>query len=106
MDQLPIVVDNGTGYVKAGFAGDNMPRHSFPSMVGRPTLRAEEDLLDTSILKVRPELACLFSSVSALHILTSLSPFTFHFARPLTSGFDGWRRSSQQQASIRDHVSR
>ena len=53
-DQLPpIVVDNGTGYVKAGYAGDNMPRHSFPSMVGRPTLRAEEDLLDSSPLKVR-----------------------------------------------------
>lgn len=47
----PIIVDNGTGYVKAGFAGDNLPRHSFPSMVGRPTLRAEEDLLDTSALK-------------------------------------------------------
>jgi actin-related protein len=57
-DQLPpIVVDNGTGYVKAGYAGDNMPRHSFPSMVGRPTLRAEEDLLDSSPLKVRKDSA-------------------------------------------------
>ena len=76
MDQIPIVVDNGTGYVKAGFAGDNMPRHSFPSMVGRPTLRAEEDLLDTSILKVRPELACLCSSVAAHSNLFPLSLFT------------------------------
>ena len=59
MDQLPIVVDNGTGYVKAGYAGDNMPRHSFPSMVGRPTLRAEEDLLDSSPLKVRNALSWL-----------------------------------------------
>jgi actin-related protein 2 len=50
-DENVIVVDNGTGYVKAGFAGDNLPRHTFASVVGRPTLRAEEDLVDTSALK-------------------------------------------------------
>ena len=30
-----IVCDNGTGYVKCGFAGDNFPRAHFPCMVGR-----------------------------------------------------------------------
>jgi len=39
-ENLPVVCDNGTGYVKAGFAGDNFPRFHFPSMVGRPVLRA------------------------------------------------------------------
>ncbi|CAH7673172.1 actin-like protein 2 [Phakopsora pachyrhizi] len=38
----PLVVDNGTGFVKCGFAGSNFPAHSFPSLVGRPILRAEE----------------------------------------------------------------
>lgn len=31
-----IVVDNGTGMCKAGFAGDDSPRAVFPSIVGRP----------------------------------------------------------------------
>jgi actin len=30
------VVDNGSGMVKAGFAGDDAPRAVFPSIVGRP----------------------------------------------------------------------
>jgi len=36
----PVVCDNGTGYVKCGFAGDNFPAHHYPSLVGRPVLRA------------------------------------------------------------------
>lgn len=31
----PLVVDNGSGMVKAGFAGDDAPRCVFPSIVGR-----------------------------------------------------------------------
>ncbi|KAH8265915.1 hypothetical protein KR038_011528, partial [Drosophila bunnanda] len=31
-----LVVDNGSGTLKAGFAGDDAPRALFPSMVGRP----------------------------------------------------------------------
>ncbi|KAH7713089.1 Actin/actin-like protein [Aphelenchoides avenae] len=33
------VVDNGTGFVKCGFAGANFPAHIFPSVVGRPLVR-------------------------------------------------------------------
>jgi actin-related protein 2 len=50
-DENVIVVDNGTGYVKAGYAGDNIPRKTFSSMVGRPTLRAEEDFIEGVVLK-------------------------------------------------------
>ncbi|KAK4264796.1 hypothetical protein QN277_025926 [Acacia crassicarpa] len=32
----PLVFDNGTRMVKAGFAGDDTPRTVFPSIVGRP----------------------------------------------------------------------
>ncbi|EDR13894.1 actin-related protein Arp2 [Laccaria bicolor S238N-H82] len=38
----PLVVDNGTGFVKVGYAGSNFPEHVFPSIIGRPILRAEE----------------------------------------------------------------
>jgi actin beta/gamma 1 len=32
----PLVLDNGSGMCKAGFAGDDAPRAVFPSIVGRP----------------------------------------------------------------------
>jgi len=41
-DKQAIVVDNGTGFVKCGFADANFPAAVFPSMVGRPILRYEE----------------------------------------------------------------
>lgn len=41
-DERPVVVDNGTGFVKIGYSGSNFPEHVFPSIVGRPILRVEE----------------------------------------------------------------
>ena len=41
-----VVCDNGTGFVKVGYASENFPRSIFPSMVGRPILRAEEAISD------------------------------------------------------------
>ncbi|XP_071080220.1 actin-related protein 2-A [Haliotis cracherodii] len=35
-----VVCDNGTGFVKCGFAGQNFPEHIFPSLVGRPIIRS------------------------------------------------------------------
>ncbi|EPR63540.1 actin-related protein ARP1 [Toxoplasma gondii TgCatPRC2] len=32
----PLVIDNGTGVVKAGFAGEDTPKCVFPAFVGRP----------------------------------------------------------------------
>eukprot|EP00697_Spironema_sp_BW2_P017887 gnl/Spiro4/9713_TR5165_c0_g1_i1.p1 gnl/Spiro4/9713_TR5165_c0_g1~~gnl/Spiro4/9713_TR5165_c0_g1_i1.p1 ORF type:complete len:438 (-),score=115.92 gnl/Spiro4/9713_TR5165_c0_g1_i1:128-1381(-) len=40
-----VVCDNGTGYVKAGFAGSNFPHSTIPALIGRPILRAEENVL-------------------------------------------------------------
>ena len=47
-----VVCDNGTGFVKCGFAGDNFPRSVFPSMVGRPLLRYEEEVGDEALQDV------------------------------------------------------
>ena len=42
--RLPLVIDNGSGKIKAGFAGEDFPRAIFPSVVGRPrTKGATED---------------------------------------------------------------
>jgi len=46
-----LVCDNGTGYVKVGWAGTNFPESVFPSMVGRPQLRAEMEALESTELK-------------------------------------------------------
>ncbi|OMJ73507.1 hypothetical protein SteCoe_27807 [Stentor coeruleus] len=35
---VPLVIDNGSGVCKAGFAGDDAPKSVFPSIVGRPRL--------------------------------------------------------------------
>jgi len=39
-----VVCDNGTGFVKCGFAGANFPSAIFPSLVGRPILRSEVEV--------------------------------------------------------------
>jgi len=44
-----VVCDNGTGFVKCGFAGANFPTAIFPSMVGRPILRSEEKVDNVEI---------------------------------------------------------
>jgi len=49
MSKPPVVCDNGTGFVKCGFAGDNFPAHIFPSIIGRPVLRAEEKVQDIEL---------------------------------------------------------
>jgi actin len=35
-EQTTVVIDNGSGVVKAGFSGEDAPRAIFPSIVGRP----------------------------------------------------------------------
>lgn len=36
LHNAPIVIDNGSGTIRAGFAGEDVPRCFFPSYVGRP----------------------------------------------------------------------
>ena len=50
-----LVVDNGTGYVKAGYAGDAFPRATFPCVVGRPQVRhGGVEASGSAAAKVRP----------------------------------------------------
>jgi actin-related protein 2 len=67
LGSLPCVVsDNGTGFVKVGFAGQNFPSSIFPSIVGRPILRAEEDISEGVELK---EIMCGDEAAAARHSL-------------------------------------
>ena len=36
VEAAPIVIDNGSGMMKAGFGGDDAPRAVFPTIIGRP----------------------------------------------------------------------
>jgi len=44
-----VVCDNGTGFVKCGYAGSNFPDHIIPSMVGRPMIRSATRIDDVEI---------------------------------------------------------
>lgn len=44
-----IVCDNGTGFVKCGYAGSNFPAFTFPSLVGRPIIRAAHKIGDIEV---------------------------------------------------------
>lgn len=41
-DVAALVIDNGSGMCKAGFAGDDAPRAVFPSIVGRPRYQVKK----------------------------------------------------------------
>ena len=47
-----IVIDHGNETIKAGFAGDDIPRSVFPSIVGRPKVR---QLMSNKVLYVGEE---------------------------------------------------
>ena len=40
LTKSPIVIDNGSGSIKAGFAGEDKPKVIFPNYVGRPKYNA------------------------------------------------------------------
>ena len=33
---VSVVIDNGTGFIKAGFSGDDYPKHTISNVVGYP----------------------------------------------------------------------
>jgi actin-related protein len=49
-DAAALVVDNGSGMCKAGFAGDDAPRAVFPSIVGRPRHQVRFVLLRANLV--------------------------------------------------------
>ena len=41
-DVTSVVIDNGSGMCKAGFAGDDAPRAVFPAITGKPRYDVSE----------------------------------------------------------------
>ena len=42
----PIVIDNGTGFVKAGFSGQDLPRLEIPTVVGEHTEQVDPNMVN------------------------------------------------------------
>ena len=57
-DVAALVVDNGSGMCKAGFAGDDAPRAVFPSIVGRP----RHQVRSLNVLIIKPFSIIIFVS--------------------------------------------
>ena len=45
MENHAVIIDNGSGMLKAGFSGEETPRTVFPQLIGKP--RQETEILDT-----------------------------------------------------------
>jgi len=54
-DIAALVVDNGSGMCKAGFAGDDAPRAVFPSLTGRPRYEVRHIYMFIIITSVSPQ---------------------------------------------------
>ena len=54
-DGLPVIIDNGTGMTKAGFAGDDAPRCVFPAIIGRAREKATMEGADAKDVYIGDE---------------------------------------------------
>ncbi|XP_017853318.1 actin-related protein 2 isoform X1 [Drosophila busckii] len=68
-----IVCDNGTGFVKCGYAGSNFPAHIFPSMVGRPIIRAVNKIGDIEVKDLHVDDLMVGDEASQLRSLLEVS---------------------------------
>jgi actin-related protein 2 len=40
VDTTKVICDNGSGFLKMGFAGENFPRFTIPSIAGKTTIES------------------------------------------------------------------
>ena len=48
----PVVIDNGSGVIKAGFAGDQIPKCHFPNYIGRSVFNSQYKHFQLSPLRL------------------------------------------------------
>jgi len=92
-DDTPIVIDNGTGLIKAGFAGLDSPDAVFPSIVGRP-YQNDKKKVDTKCSFVGNE------AQSQLNHLSLKCPFTQRIATDWDTIETLWHHTFSNELSI------
>lgn len=75
-----VVVDNGSGCIKAGFAGDDAPRSVFPSIVGRPKHPGVSTLVEPCVCFRRVSCLCWLLANRSVTYLSRISMNFFYFA--------------------------
>jgi len=55
---MAVVIDNGSGTVKSGYAGNDAPRSVMPSIIGRPKTKSRLDLGDLEFYVGHPAVMC------------------------------------------------
>ena len=70
-DVAALVIDNGSGMCKAGFAGDDAPRAVFPSIVGRP--RHQVNDFDSFSLGQLQACVCRHNARQGRPVLTNMN---------------------------------
>ena len=52
-----IVVDVGTGFIKAGYSGEDLPRVVIPTILGEKTIQAVEDAVNNTNGDNKPKIS-------------------------------------------------
>lgn len=79
-----VICDNGTGYLKMGFGGDNFPRHTIPSIVGRPMLRTGQEVDGVSLSEI------MFGDEASPH--RSLLDITYPISEGIVRNWDDFNK--------------
>jgi len=75
-DVAALVIDNGSGMCKAGFAGDEAPRAVFPSIVGRPRHQVNTKLINLlNLLTQDHYCVCYTESSKSIYDFIEIFPF-------------------------------
>lgn len=57
-DTTALVIDNGSGCIKAGYSGDETPRFNYQNLIGKPKL-------DVNIFHRKTSVSCKYCILSA-----------------------------------------
>ena len=69
MDSNPIVIDNGSGTIKAGYSDDDAPRSIFPAVVGKPMMPGVLVALDQKDIYIGDEAIERKGIVKLVHVI-------------------------------------
>eukprot|EP00210_Caulerpa_lentillifera_P005060 g4833.t1 len=96
-DVVPIVFDNGSGMMKAGFSGEDTPRAVFPCLVGRPRSGA------TGLVQVESTRKGIFVGDDAQHrrgILTLNHPIDYGIVTDWEDMENVWHYTFYEQLKV------
>ena len=98
-ERRAIVLDSGTGNVKIGYAGSNFPTAVFPTVLGRPVLRAGKQQQQQA-LRLAAATAARSSPASSPNASTEKMPGAIQSSKGSTNGFG--QEDSREGGELKD----